>query len=205
VTELAEFLDVAFPVSGGPIDRAYPYALARELTSALPWLAEEPLAGVHPIRGLTASGQQYVVGGRARLALRVPEARAQDFATLQGALLNLLSATLTVGSRTARPLLPHPVLFSHLVVTGDDDEGRFYAMAQQAVVEMGLTCGLIVGRRGSVRIGPSATDELGGFSLMLHGLSPEASLIAQAHGVGLHRRLGCGVFVPHKSIAAVGS
>jgi len=43
------------------------------------------------------------------------------------------------------------------------------------------------------------------FSLMLHALSLEDSLRLQEHGLGPHRLLGCGIFVPHKSAAAVGS
>jgi CRISPR-associated protein Cas6 len=42
------------------------------------------------------------------------------------------------------------------------------------------------------------------FSLMLHALSPTDSLRLQEQGLGPHRLLGCGIFVPHKSAAAVG-
>ncbi len=38
---------------------------------------------------------------------------------------------------------------------------------------------------------------------MLDGLSAGDSLRVQQHGLGAHRRLGCGVFVPHRSAAAV--
>ena len=44
-----------------------------------------------------------------------------------------------------------------------------------------------------------------GFSLMLHGLSAADSLTVQRVGIGPHRALGCGLFVPHKSAAAVGA
>jgi hypothetical protein len=40
---------------------------------------------------------------------------------------------------------------------------------------------------------------------MLHGLATAASLRVLEAGVGRHRRLGCGLFVPHKSAAAVGA
>jgi hypothetical protein len=39
---------------------------------------------------------------------------------------------------------------------------------------------------------------------MLHGLKRAESVAIQESGLGLHRLLGCGLFVPHKSIAAVG-
>ena len=40
---------------------------------------------------------------------------------------------------------------------------------------------------------------------MLHGLSAADSLTVQRAGIGPHRALGCGLFVPHKSAAAVGA
>ena len=41
------------------------------------------------------------------------------------------------------------------------------------------------------------------FSLLLHEMTPRDALILQQVGLGEHRLLGCGVFVPHKSAAAV--
>jgi hypothetical protein len=37
-------------------------------------------------------------------------------------------------------------------------------------------------------------------SLMVAGLTPEQSLALQQHGLGAERKLGCGVFIPHKDI-----
>ena len=48
-----------------------------------------------------------------------------------------------------------------------------------------------------------AAREIVGFALSLHGLAPEESLRMQAEGMGGDRRLGWGIFVPPKSIAAV--
>jgi hypothetical protein len=39
---------------------------------------------------------------------------------------------------------------------------------------------------------------------MLHGLGAADSLAVQEAGLGAHRALGCGLFVPHKSVVAVG-
>ncbi|PIV74684.1 MAG: hypothetical protein COW56_04530, partial [Rhodocyclales bacterium CG17_big_fil_post_rev_8_21_14_2_50_68_7] len=46
-------------------------------------------------------------------------------------------------------------------------------------------------------------ERFAGFGLMLHGLSPEDSLRMQSSGLGTNRTLGCGIFIPHKSIAPV--
>jgi len=39
--------------------------------------------------------------------------------------------------------------------------------------------------------------------LMLHDVPPHKSLQIQDEGMGRNRLLGCGIFIPHKSIAPV--
>ena len=50
----------------------------------------------------------------------------------------------------------------------------------------------------------TAAGEVHGFALMLLGLKRAESVAIQESGLGSHRLLGCGLFIPHKSIAAVG-
>jgi CRISPR-associated protein Cas6 len=195
-------LDFTFAVAGGIIDRDYPAALYRALAERLPWLDEEPLAGVHPIRGLTPCADGMLIGGRTRIVLRVPGHRAEECAALQGADLEV-PAPLHVGLGSRRELLPYPVLHSRLVVTGAQEEGDFVREVAAELAALGIECDTIVGRRGEVKL--DAGRILVGYSLMLHGLSPADSRLAQERGVGQQRKLGCGLFVPHKSVAAVGS
>ena len=35
---------------------------------------------------------------------------------------------------------------------------------------------------------------------MIAGIAPEQSLALQRHGLGAERKLGCGLFIPHKDI-----
>jgi CRISPR-associated protein Cas6 len=197
---MSDWLDLAFAVTGSRLDRDYPAGLHQALRAAAPWLDEEPLAGVHPISGLTPCAEALLIGGRTRLVLRLPQPRRAACEQLQGRRLEL-PAPVNIGRSSARDLLAHPVLYARLVVTGADDEAEFVAEVSRAVAELGLDCEIIVGRRGELRLGE---QRLTGFSLMLHGLSADESLKAQAHGLGQHRKLGCGLFVPHKSVAAVG-
>jgi CRISPR-associated protein Cas6 len=197
---MTQWLDYAYAVAGISVGRDYPFELYQALLALAPWLDQEPLAGVHPIRGLTPAAGSLLIGGRTRLMLRVPQARLDACARLQGLAL-ALPEPLRIGRASARELLAHPVLHARLVITGSDDEGAFVADVDRAVAELELDCETIVGRRGELRVGD---QRLTGFSLMLHGLSAADSLKAQAHGIGQHRKLGCGLFVPHKSVAAVG-
>lgn len=194
--------DIAFPVAGDVIDRDYPGALYRALARRLPWLDEELLAGVHPLRGLTPRPDGLLIGGRTRLVLRVPGHRADACASLQDAELEL-PAPLRLGRALRRELLPYPVLHTRLAITGAPDEVDFVNEVGDELAALGIDCDMIVGRRGELRL--DADAPLVGYSLMLHGLSPEAALLAQEHGIGRQRKFGCGLFVPHKSVAAVGT
>jgi CRISPR-associated protein Cas6 len=197
----ASSADFAFAVSGDRIDADYPSALHRALAAALPWLDHESQAGIHPMRGLTPCEGRLMVGGRTRVVLRAPIQRAADCARLEGARIEV-PAPLLIGRVTMRELLAYPVLHSRLVVTGADVESDFVADVERGVAELDLDCELIVGRRGELQ---TEVGRLVGFSLMLHGLSAGESLRVQEHGLGRHRKLGCGLFVPHKAIAAVGA
>ncbi|MCX8005660.1 MAG: type I-MYXAN CRISPR-associated protein Cas6/Cmx6 [Burkholderiaceae bacterium] len=191
----APMLDVVFPLRGGPIAREYADALTEQLCAALPWLGDEAEAGVHPLRGTTACGEELLLGGRASLTLRVPVGRGDDCQRLQGARLDL-AGPVELGTPRARPLFAHPTLYSYLVVTDTADEAHFLADVRQALAAWDVHCDVIVGRRQTRRLaGASRT----GFSLMLHGLPPAASLRAQCTGLGAYRLQGCGLFVPHKS------
>jgi CRISPR-associated protein Cas6 len=194
--------DIAFPVTGDVIDRDYAVALYQALAQRLPWLEEELAAGVHPIRGLTPCQVGMLVGGRTRLVLRVPERRAEACESLQGAELQV-PALLRLGRASRRELLPYPVLHTRLVVTGAEDESDFVNEVCDELGALGIDCDTIVGRRGELKLDAEAT--LVGYSLMLHGLSPANALLAQERGIGRQRKLGCGLFVPHRSVAAVGS
>jgi CRISPR-associated protein Cas6 len=197
----AAAVDFAFAVSGDRIDQDYADGLYRALAAALPWLAGEPQAGVHPIRGLTPVLGGLMVGGRTRIVLRAPAHRAADCERLQGTRLEV-PAPLLLGRVSQRELLAYPVLHSRLVVTGAEDESDFVVDVERGIVELDLDCEMIVGRRGELQ---SDGRRLVGFSLMLHGLTAVESLRVQERGLGLHRKLGCGLFLPHKAIAAVGA
>jgi len=193
--------DVALAISGETIDTGYAVSLYEALARQLLWLAQEPAAGVFSIRGLSHSADRLLIGGRTRIVLRVPAERVADCQRLCGQCIEL-PQPLRVGAVTARELLPFPVLYAHLVVTGREDESAFLADVQAELESVGVSCQVIVGRSGGVQIG--GRREVG-YSVMLHGLTPEESILIQEHGLGRHRKLGCGLFVPHKSVAAVGS
>lgn len=194
-------LDIAFDLEGDALPRDYRHSLAAALEAALPWLAAEPAAGVHRLN--LSAGSHTLLSRRTRLTLRVPRARAAAAeAALAGRVLALQPGTLRLGRAHRRELLPHATLYAHLVAAAavDDDENRFIEAALAELASLGVACRAICGRRAAVEAGA-----VQGYSLMLDGLAEAASLRVLEAGLGPHRRLGCGLFVPHRSAVAVGA
>jgi CRISPR-associated protein Cas6 len=194
-----DVVDLVFSLRGEAIVPDYADALARAVSSVLGWIVEEQRVGIHPVRGVTESGDRLMLSRRAQLVLRLPAARIDEARILSGSRLEL-GGEIEVGESVTRLLSPYHVLYSPFVTTGHDNEQEFLTAATQLVAAASIECKLIVGKR---REAAYHTSYINGHSLMLHGLSPEHSLLVQSIGVGKHRLLGCGVFVPHKSIAPV--
>jgi CRISPR-associated protein Cas6 len=94
------------------------------------------------------------------------------------------------------------VVHSHFVSFGTADEIDFLAACRAELAERRIGGEPVTGR--ARRMQSAGGDRVHGFSLMLHGLKRAESVAIQESGLGRHHLLGCGLFVPHKSIAAVG-
>lgn len=197
-----EVLDFVFGLQGRVVAIDYADRLWRGLLENMAWLADEPGAGVHPLAGVSSGNAELYLTRRARLMLRLPARRAKAAAGLVGQRLDL-GGEVGVGAMSERRLWPAKVLYASFVSVGESDEGRFLERCQAELAAIGvgapeLVCGKArrsVGREGEWR----------GFSLMIAGLDAPTSLRVQHRGIGGERGRGCGIFVPHKSVAAVGA
>jgi CRISPR-associated protein Cas6 len=197
----SDVVDVAFALKGGTIPADHGWPLFRLLVERLAWLEADESAGVHPIRGSRSGSDELYVGGRGRLMLRLPRERAHESFALSGARLGL-GEGIEVGAAQLRTLFAHGTLYSPFVAAGTGDEAAFQLAVNAELQQSGIRCKVVLGR---MRRAAGAGAEMVGFSVMLHELSPEQSLAMQQTGLGAGRKLGCGIFVPHRSAAAVGS
>jgi CRISPR-associated protein Cas6 len=197
----ASMVDVIYPLHGQALPRDHRRALAEALERLVPWLSEPSQAGVHRINVVAGGGEPALISQRTRLMLRVLRQRVSELAPLQGAVLDVGGYWLRLGTApVVRELLPWGTLYAHVVATADDDELAFLETIEGELDAMHVPCRRICGRRQVIDDGGR---RLTGFSLMLDGLSPADSLRLLESGLGRHRRLGCGMFVPHKSAAAL--
>jgi CRISPR-associated protein Cas6 len=205
----ADIVDAVFAIScrSLPVDHAY--ALSQAVQGALPWFADEAGAGLHTIHG-AASGSGWLrpegeramlqLSRRAKLALRLPRRRLEDAAAMIGRTLQVADQPLRVDSLSVRPLSRITTLFSRSVVLeGADDEAAFLAAASRELGALGIDAARMLCGRGTPVATPARSYQ--SRSLMLAGLAPAHSLALQRQGLGFGRKIGCGLFIPHKDIA----
>lgn len=194
-------VDFVFPLAGRELPRDHRMLLATALADVLPWLASDREAAVHPVNVVHGTGESALLAARSLLVLRLRRERASALEPLSGRWLHVGASELLLGAPQVRELLPHATLYAHFVDAGDAGEVAFLDAIGAQLDRLDVSCHRVCGREQRLR-GPG--QPLHGFSLMLHGLRAQASLSVLEHGLGEHRLMGCGVFVPHKSAAAVG-
>jgi CRISPR-associated protein Cas6 len=191
-------VDVAFALEGTTLPADHAESLACAVERWLPWLADEPGAGIHPLRTAATSHGMLVIARRAKLVLRLPAGRARESRELCGRTLAIGESQVSIGAASERPLSPASTLYASRVMTDAPDEQAFHGAVVRWLADAGVRCEFIAGRSRRLIAGGR---EVTGFALALHGLAPADSLHVQASGMGGQRRLGCGIFVPHKAIA----
>jgi CRISPR-associated protein Cas6 len=193
---------MAFALEGETVPRDHAAALLRALARGLPWLDAEENVAIFALRAAPVAGGRLAVSRRSRLMLRLPATRVRDALALCGTRIEIEDAALTVGRAMTRALIPHGTLYAHRVAAVEDDEIAFMQAVARGLAQLAIRGDFICGKRSSVR---GEQGEVAGFSLMLTGLRPAESVRVQTAGLGPHRKLGFGIFVPHRSTAAVGS
>lgn len=207
-----DVVDLAFAIKCPvlPIDHAHVLSVA--LQAALPWLEEEKYAGIHLIHGAASGNGWYrpddtadqllQLSRRARLRLRVPKERLDDARELTGRSLDLDGYALEVGKADLHLFTALPTLFSRYVMTREEvDEEDFLQQAVGELEVLGIACRkMLCGITHTLNFpdGPVFTR-----SLMVADLEPEASVRLQQVGLGQGRKIGCGLFIPHKGIKPV--
>jgi CRISPR-associated protein Cas6 len=196
-------IDLQFDLVGTTIPADNAQLLADALQGLLPWLGEDGGSGIQHMKGAeTNTGDATLnINRRTKLFLRVPKTRVADAQQLIGQSLDLAGHALQIGSFKTREFSPFGNIYAHFVDTGSATEEQFVQdVMQELDGHFQLRCGFICGKRQTLH---SASGPLHGYSLMLHDVPPHKSLQLQDEGLGRNRLLGCGIFIPHKSIAPV--
>lgn len=198
-----------------PVDHAYD--LAEALVRVCPWMADEPGLAIHTVhvadsqngweRPAHATGNHLQVSRRTRLRIRVPQARVRELLeVLPGTQIEVGGCSLRLGLGKVKSLSKETTLFARYVVAApgpcpDTGEHDFLQAMALALAEIDIRirkamCGKTVALA-------TPQGEIPVRSLLVADLSTVESIRLQQHGLGTHRLMGCGIFIPHKGIDAV--
>ncbi len=202
-----EVIDLQFRIRcpALPVDHAWP--LAQAIQQHLPWFMQEPRAGLHLIHG-AESGNGWErpeaqdallhLSRRTPLILRLPMELAEAARELVGHTLDIAGHPMEIQEARQKQLAMTRFLYArHIATDPDTPEEAFIAWAVDELKQMGLGFKKILCGK------PHALDSPDGpihtCSLMVAELSYEDAITLQEQGLGPHRTLGCGLFLPQKS------
>lgn len=194
-------VEAVFPLEGKALPRDHAQALQQALAERLPWLRSDEGVGIHPLKLVSGPESLALLSQRTRLIVRVNANRLDALQALVDVQLDVAGHALRLGAVHLRALQPLATLYAYRVAASSADESAFMQAMEAELAALAIAGERVCGKRQSMQVDGL---EMTTFSMMLHGLVPEQSLRLQQHGLGPHRLLGCGLFVPHKSAAAVG-
>lgn len=209
-TVSGEIVDLVFHLQGRELPCDHAWALMNEIRERLPWFGEDPRHGLHLIHPAASGNGWYspedthgttmYLPRRARLILRIPQERVTEAGLLAGGSLDIDGYPLTVGESEIRFLSLHTTLHARHMLSGAQDasETSFLAWTAETLEGMGIRCRKMMAGRESVISTPRHSYRTR--SLLLADLRQEDAIRIQQLGLGEERRLGCGVFIPHKAV-----
>ena len=206
--------DLSFKLNSKQVPLDHAQQLSDEILKILPWIVDEPLAGIHMIHGAsTGNGWQRPEDGsgdaciylskRSRMLIRMPKTRYADMHALTGTTIQLSGHDVTFGEYQVKPLTALGTLFSRYVILNKNEgEDEFVSRVASDMKSMGINltkalCGM--GHTFKLASGPTRT-----MSIMVADLDPGDAVTLQQNGIGEGRKAGFGLFVAHKGIKAVG-
>jgi CRISPR-associated protein Cas6 len=211
ITTSDKVVDLSYRIDCKQIPACHAEELSQALYAALPWLKNEPEVGIHQIHGAAsgngwkrpADGELIHLSKRTRMQLRVPTSRIEDAGELVGKTLDIAGNAIVVGNMVTKPIDPFSTIFARYIVASEDmTEDDFLQWIVDELKSRDMTvrkllCG--IGHTFAVN-----GEEIRTRSLMIADLDKSSSLALQELGIGPYRHFGCGIFVPHKGIKAVG-
>lgn len=210
-----DVVDLHFDIKCRELPVDHSHDLARALEDALPWLTEEVELGIHEIhlagsqngweRPEAGSGQRLILSRRTKLVIRTPKHRVNQLQEgIKDLQLEIDDCVMVVGKAKIKPLSSQGTLYArHVVVREDeiDEEEKFLQRIAGELAERGIQIKKALCGKSAEILTPEGSIPTR--SIMLADLTAADAIALQEQGVGPHRNLGCGIFLPMKGINEV--
>ena len=189
-----------------PVDHAY--LLSQALLKHLPWLATVN-AGIFDISVADGNGWKqdesglYYPSKRSKLNIRIPQKKLESAQTLVGETLNLGEYSVDIVKILKSKLMSDmQIIFAkHVVCNEYVSEKEFLQTSFTQLQALDIQPKkMMAGLKRSIS---TADGTIHTRSLMVADLRKVESVRLQEQGLGEHRLLGCGLFLPQKGIESV--
>ncbi len=208
-----DMVELSFPILAPPgrsVASDHAYALYGALCRLVPSLHEPACpTQVIGVSGLFIGNGKLELSSTSRLRMRTVAESIPQYLALAGRQLELAGETLRLGvPRVSLPTSPSLLTARLVTIKGFVDPDALLAAAVRQLTATGIQASLSLAHFES---GPRAGEprrrvlrirdrRIVGFTLLADGLSPDDSLRLQIAGLGGRRKLGCGIFVPVRSV-----
>ena len=187
-------VELRFPILGAALPCDHGRAVFRAISRLIPEAGSAGWLLVKAVRGIRQPCCSLESFPKAQLSMRLPQSRVSLMLKLSDKRIDIGKCSLRFGTPEISLLKPSSSLYAKCVaINGCVAPDEFLDRLVWKLDEMGIDGEIELGSRRRFRAGRRVII---GFALTLHDLSDEGSIALQEQGLGNHRHLGCGFFLP---------
>jgi CRISPR-associated protein Cas6 len=188
------YIELRFPILGATLPRDHGRAVFRAISRLIPEAASADWLLVTDLRDTGRASAPLEITSKPRLSMRLPQSRVSLMLKLSGKRIDVGKCPVKFGTPEISLLKPSSSLYAECVtINGCATPDEFLDRLVRKLDDMGIDGEIELGSCRRFRAGRRVIT---GHGLTLHDLSEEGSIALQEQGLGNHRHLGCGFFVP---------
>tara|TARA_S200000501_G_scaffold178203_1_gene167848 strand:+ start:7137 stop:7817 length:681 start_codon:yes stop_codon:yes gene_type:complete len=201
-------VDVSFKVNCKKIAADHSYNLFEAILGEFPKIEEIDNLAIHSVYGAESGAgwerpeTEIYLSKRTRFCIRTPVEHAEEFFNLDKKILKVGKYEMQLTKPTIKNLVITDTLFCRsVVVENNKNEEEFLKDIHSSLKLMGVNVKkMLCGKEHLIQ---TPNRALIGKTLLITDLEKDDSIKIQQLGIGIGKLFGCGIFLPHKSIAAV--
>jgi CRISPR-associated protein Cas6 len=211
-----DVIDLVFSIKCKTLPLNHAWALSQEILEHLPWIKDDPHAGIHQIH-VAESNNGWMrpdddeldallyPSRRTKMTLRIPISKQEEAEKLCGETLNIDGHQLQIGSTKKKVFTNASVIFSRYILSeNNESENDFLSRIADELKNKAdfKVKKMLCGKSHMIR---TPNGNLSTKHLMIADLDSDTSIKIQQIGVGGAKTMGCGIFLPHKGIKSLNS
>lgn len=207
-----DIVDVNFKIKCSHLPLDHAYQLSSAIINELPWIENNEFAGIHLIHG-AESGNGWIrptnpneliyPSRRTLFSIRSPQEYVEKVKNLDGKIIQIHDTSIEFSRPSIRKLSNLTTIFARYILADEiEDEEVFLQEMLDLLKSKNIRPKKMMSGRTTTLSFPDKVFPVR--SLMIDGLDATESVRLQQEGLGAGRKFGCGLFLPHKGIDAVG-